>query len=73
MQIFHDGVAKFRRAPVAIEILDPKNESPALLFGAFLGPPESDGMPEMKITRRRWGNAAAIGKFRFQFLGLRLA
>jgi hypothetical protein len=73
MQIFHDGVPKFRQAPVAIEIFDPKNNLSAVLFSALPGPPEGDRVSEMKVTRRRWGNATAIGNFRFQFAELSLA
>ena len=73
MQIFHDGVAKFPRAPVAIEIFDSENETSPVFFSALLRAPEGDGVTEMKITRRRWSNAAAIGNFGFQFSDLRLA
>jgi hypothetical protein len=51
-QVVDDGVAKFRGTPIAIEILDPQDQSSEVLFGAFLRAPESDGMSEMKITGR---------------------
>jgi hypothetical protein len=72
-QVFDDGVAKFRTATHRIEILDPKNKRAAVLFGAFLRAPESDGVSDMEITGRRWGDPAAVGNFRFQIGDFRLA
>jgi hypothetical protein len=73
VKIFDDGVTKFCRAPISIQIFDSENELSAALLGAFLSAPEGDGMPRMKITCRRWGDSAAIGNFRFQITDLRLA
>jgi hypothetical protein len=72
-QILHDGVAKFRTATSGIEILDPQDECAAIFFGAFLRAPESDGVSDMKITGRRWGDPAAVENFRFQIADFRLA
>jgi hypothetical protein len=72
-QIFDNGVSKFRRAPIAIEIFDAEDQWSAVLCGAFLRPPESDGVTEMKITCRGGGDTAAVGNFRFQIADFRLA
>ena len=60
VKVFNDGLTKFSRAPVGIQILDSENELSAALSGAFLSAPEGDGMPQMKITCRRWGDSAPI-------------
>jgi hypothetical protein len=72
-QIFDNGVSKFRRAPIAIEIFDAEDQLSVVLLGAFLRPPESDGVAEMKITCRGRCDAAAVGNFRFQIADFRLA
>jgi hypothetical protein len=72
-KVFDDGVAKFCRAPIVIQIFDSENELSTALLSAFLGAPEGDGMANMKITRRRGRNAAAIRNFRFQISDFRLA
>ncbi len=72
-EIFDDGGSKFRRAPIAVEIFNPENQLSAVFFGAFLRPPEGEGMAEMKVTRRGGSDAAAIGNFRFQIVDFRLA
>jgi hypothetical protein len=72
-QIFDNGVPKFRRATIMIEIFDTEDQLSAVLVRAFLRPPESNGVAEMKITRGRRSNAATIGNFRFQISDLGLA
>jgi hypothetical protein len=72
-QVFNDGVAEFRRAPIVIQVLDAENELATTPLSAFQGAPEGDGMAKMKITCRRWGDSAAIGNFRFQIADFRLA
>jgi hypothetical protein len=52
VQVFDDGVAKFCRAPIVIQIFDSENELSTASLSAFLGAPEGDGMAGMKITRR---------------------
>jgi hypothetical protein len=73
MKVCDDGVAKFCRAPIVIQIFDSENELSTVPLSAFLGAPEGDGMANMKITRRRRRNAAAIGNFGFQIVNFRLA
>jgi hypothetical protein len=72
-QIFDDGVSKFFRAPIAIEIFDAEDQLSVALFSAFLRAPESAGVTEMKISRRGRCDAAAVGNFRFQIADFRLA
>jgi hypothetical protein len=73
MKIFDDGIAKFGRTPIAVEILNPQDQSSTVLFSTLLRAPEGDGMAKMKITRRGRRNAAAVGNFRFQISDFRLA
>jgi hypothetical protein len=73
VKVFDDGVAKSCRAPIVIQIFDSENELSTAPLRAFLGAPEGDGMANMKITRGRGRNAAAIGNFRFQIVDFRLA
>jgi hypothetical protein len=54
MQIFHDGVAKFRAAAVAIQILDAQDESAGMSLSTFLRAPESFGVAGMEQTGGRW-------------------
>jgi len=60
VKVFDDGVAKFCRTPIAVEIFNPQNQSSTVLIRTFLRAPERHRMPDMKITPRRWGNAAAV-------------
>jgi hypothetical protein len=73
VKIFDDGVSKFCRAPIVIQIFNSQNELSTALLSAFLSTPERDGMAQMKITCRRWGDSTAIGNFRFQITDFRLA
>jgi hypothetical protein len=73
VKVIDDGVAKFCRAPIIIQIFDSENELSTVSLSAVLGAPEGDGMANMKITRGRGRNAAAIGNFRFQIVDSRLA
>jgi hypothetical protein len=60
MQVFHDGVAKFWAAAIAIQILDAQHESAAMSVSAFLRAPESLGMAKMEQTGGRWSEAASV-------------
>jgi hypothetical protein len=72
-QVVHDRAAKFGPAPIAIQIFNPKNQSSPGLLSALLRPPKRHRMPKMQITGGRWGDAAAVGIFRFQIADFRLA
>jgi hypothetical protein len=72
-EIFDNGRSKFCRTSIAVEIFNPEDESSIVLLRAFLRAPESEGVAEMKITRRRRSNAAAIRNFGFQMADFSLA
>jgi hypothetical protein len=72
MKVFDDGVAKLRPASIPIQVLDPENELSASLSSAFLRKPKRYRMPDVKISRGRWGDTAAVGNFRFQIADFRL-
>jgi hypothetical protein len=73
MKIIDDGVAKLRPASVVIQVFDSEDELSAGLASTFLRAPKRYRMADVQITRRRWGEAAAIGNFRFQNADFRLA
>jgi hypothetical protein len=73
MKVFDDGVAKLWPTSIPIQILDSENKRSASLSSAFLRAPKRYRVPDVKITSRRWGDAAAVGNFRFQIGDFRLA
>jgi hypothetical protein len=73
VKIFDDGIAKLCPTPIIIQIFDPENELSIALAGPFLGAPERHRVADVNVTRRRWGNAATVGNFRFQIGDFRLA
>src|SRR4051812_48279114 len=51
-QIFDDGIAELRVRAIAIQVLDTQNHLAVALASTLLCPPESDAMPDMKVTSR---------------------
>jgi hypothetical protein len=73
MKVFDDGLPELRPASIAIQIFDSENELSIGLSSTFLCMPERDRVADMQKARRRRGDAAPIGNFRFQIADFRLA
>ena len=67
LQVLLHCLAKFRPAPVAIEIFHPQHECAGALAAPLLRAPERERVAGVQVTGGRRRKAAAIGNLRFQF------
>jgi len=59
-KVFDESVTKFPPATISIQIFNSKHQFPTVRLRTFLRAPKSHRVPQMKIARGRWGEAAAV-------------